>query len=257
MEELELPCGVGKVDIIISEWMGYILLRESMLDSVIRARNKWLNPQTGVLFPSHATMYWGAISFEDDRLPKMTDYYHSMEDWQTFSRNMQQNYNINVKCLTAAYDKEQADYFIYSALWTELQPEHVLGQPVVIKQIDLNTCTLEDVDSLRNIPFSFKLPVPAEMSGFAGWFTTDFAGSVNNPVTKRVILSTGPEVGYTHWGQQVFYLPDAIPCVPGTEINGVLSMVRQEKNARLYNMHISYTVNNDENHRKEHIYEIP
>jgi hypothetical protein len=41
VEELELHC---KVDIIISEWMGYILLRESMLDSVIRARNKWLKP---------------------------------------------------------------------------------------------------------------------------------------------------------------------------------------------------------------------
>merc|ERR1719353_242796 len=42
VEELDLPC---KVDIIVSEWMGYILLRESMLDSVIRARNKWLKPE--------------------------------------------------------------------------------------------------------------------------------------------------------------------------------------------------------------------
>ena len=31
-----------KVDIIISEWMGYMLLYESMLDSVLFARNKWL-----------------------------------------------------------------------------------------------------------------------------------------------------------------------------------------------------------------------
>lgn len=41
-EDLQLPC---KVDIIVSEWMGYFLLRESMLDSVIRARNKWLKPE--------------------------------------------------------------------------------------------------------------------------------------------------------------------------------------------------------------------
>lgn len=40
VEEIELP--VDKVDIIISEWMGYFLLYESMFDSVIYARGKWL-----------------------------------------------------------------------------------------------------------------------------------------------------------------------------------------------------------------------
>jgi protein arginine N-methyltransferase 1 len=42
-----------------------------------------------------------------------------------------------------------------------------------------------------------------EISGFAGWFTVDFNGSVQTPATRRVTLSTGPEAGYTHWGQQV------------------------------------------------------
>ena len=54
-EDLDLPC---KVDVIVSEWMGYFLIRESMLDSVIRARDKWLKPG-GAMFPSHATMYLG------------------------------------------------------------------------------------------------------------------------------------------------------------------------------------------------------
>ena len=40
IEEIELP--VEKVDIIISEWMGYCLLYESMLDTVLFARDKWL-----------------------------------------------------------------------------------------------------------------------------------------------------------------------------------------------------------------------
>lgn len=31
-----------QVDVIISEWMGYFLLFESMLDSVLYARDKWL-----------------------------------------------------------------------------------------------------------------------------------------------------------------------------------------------------------------------
>ena len=33
-----------QVDIIISEWMGYFLLFESMLDSVLFARAKYLKP---------------------------------------------------------------------------------------------------------------------------------------------------------------------------------------------------------------------
>lgn len=40
VEEVELP--VEKVDIIISEWMGYCLLYESMLETVIFSRDKWL-----------------------------------------------------------------------------------------------------------------------------------------------------------------------------------------------------------------------
>lgn len=40
VEEVELP--VDKVDIIVSEWMGYSLFYESMLNTVIFARDKWL-----------------------------------------------------------------------------------------------------------------------------------------------------------------------------------------------------------------------
>jgi hypothetical protein len=37
------------VDVIISEWMGYFLLRESMFDSVICARDRWLKPD-GIMY---------------------------------------------------------------------------------------------------------------------------------------------------------------------------------------------------------------
>ena len=57
METVELP---EQVDIIISEWMGYFLLRESMLDSVLFARDKFLRPG-GAMYPSHARMYLAPI----------------------------------------------------------------------------------------------------------------------------------------------------------------------------------------------------
>jgi len=54
MEEIEFPFGEGGVDIIISEWMGYYLLYESMLDCVLWARDKYLKKGTGKMLPDRA-----------------------------------------------------------------------------------------------------------------------------------------------------------------------------------------------------------
>merc|ERR1719384_2543433 len=62
VEEIELPSKVKKVDIIISEWMGYFLLYESMLNTVLFARDKWLRPN-GIIMPDKARMF--IIAIED------------------------------------------------------------------------------------------------------------------------------------------------------------------------------------------------
>lgn len=43
------------VDVLVSEWMGYCLLYESMLSSVLVARDHWLKPG-GAMLPDTATM---------------------------------------------------------------------------------------------------------------------------------------------------------------------------------------------------------
>lgn len=53
LEDTTLP--VDKVDVIVSEWMGYFLLFEAMLDSVIYARDRHLRPG-GLLLPNRCTM---------------------------------------------------------------------------------------------------------------------------------------------------------------------------------------------------------
>jgi protein arginine N-methyltransferase 1 len=58
MEEVVLP--FDKVDIIISEWMGYFLLYESMLDTVLYARDKYL-VKDGLIFPDKATIFMAGI----------------------------------------------------------------------------------------------------------------------------------------------------------------------------------------------------
>lgn len=251
VEDLELTC---KVDVIISEWMGYILLRESMLDSVIRARNRWLKPD-GAMFPSHATMYWGCISHESDRVGRKDDFEGSIMEWLKFSTEMKDLYQLDMAALDTPYEKEQEDYYIYSSLWTELHPEHLVGQPVVIKRLNLNTCTLADAECVKQTAYSITIPFTIKVSGFAGWFTVDFNGSDANPAQRRVTLTTGPEGGYTHWGQQVFYLSDAIECTADTRISGVVAMPRQDKNKRLYNLELVVQVDDRDAHQLK--YEIP
>ena len=59
IEEIELPC---KVDIIISEPMGYMLYNERMLETYIHAR-KWLKPN-GKMFPSRGDLHVAPFSDE-------------------------------------------------------------------------------------------------------------------------------------------------------------------------------------------------
>jgi protein arginine N-methyltransferase 1 len=68
LEEVELP--IQQFDIIISEWMGYFLLYESMLDTVLLARDKYLKPD-GLLFPDQASIYIAAIEDEDYKAEKI------------------------------------------------------------------------------------------------------------------------------------------------------------------------------------------
>ena len=68
LEDTELP--IQQYDIIISEWMGYFLLYESMLDTVLLARDKYLKPG-GLIFPDNATIYLAAIEDQDYKEEKI------------------------------------------------------------------------------------------------------------------------------------------------------------------------------------------
>lgn len=68
LEDSELP--IQEYDIIISEWMGYFLLYESMLDTVLLARDKYLK-KDGLIFPDTATLYIAAIEDQDYKEEKI------------------------------------------------------------------------------------------------------------------------------------------------------------------------------------------
>lgn len=79
MEEVELP--FPQVDIIISEWMGYFLLYESMLDTVLWARDKYLK-KGGLIFPDKATIYMAGIEdgdYKDEKIGCLSPYLHALK----------------------------------------------------------------------------------------------------------------------------------------------------------------------------------
>lgn len=80
MEDIELPDDIQQVDIIVSEWMGYALLYESMLDSVLVARDRFLRPG-GVMAPSQCQMMLGLCEAQEifkDRISFWNDIYGDM-----------------------------------------------------------------------------------------------------------------------------------------------------------------------------------
>ncbi|XP_065611479.1 protein arginine N-methyltransferase 3 isoform X3 [Cyrtonyx montezumae] len=68
IEEVDLP--LEKVDVIISEWMGYFLLFESMLDSVIYAKDKYL-AEGGSVYPDVCTISLVAVGDMNRRTEKL------------------------------------------------------------------------------------------------------------------------------------------------------------------------------------------
>jgi type I protein arginine methyltransferase len=221
------------VDIIVSEWMGYFLLRESMLDSIIRARDKFLKPATGLMFPSHTTMYLAPISDEEERKLACNEYASAMSDWQDFQHTTNTVYGVDMSVLEHEFDREQKEYYLLSSRWTELHSDAILSDPQIIKEYDMMTCTLEDARGVlesdrnnnnnssnsnssngdRQASASFDFDINGDecaspVSGFSGWFTADFKSRTDAGTTADTprlqhpaFLSTGPENGYTHWGE--------------------------------------------------------
>uniref|UniRef100_A0A8C8GTF7 type I protein arginine methyltransferase n=1 Tax=Oncorhynchus tshawytscha TaxID=74940 RepID=A0A8C8GTF7_ONCTS len=121
IEEVKLP--VEKVDIIISEWMGYFLLFESMLDSVLYARDLYL-AEGGSVYPDRCTISLAAVGDTEkhqDRIAFWDDVY-----------------GFKMACMKRAVVPE--------AVVQVLKPDTLISQPAVIQGIDCNAVSLSELE---------------------------------------------------------------------------------------------------------------
>nr|XP_022903884.1 protein arginine N-methyltransferase 1 [Onthophagus taurus] len=199
LEDTQLP--EEKVDIIVSEWMGYFLLFEGMLDSFIHARDTHLKPN-GLVLPSKCTI--NLIGGSDlERYKKYIDFWDDV-------------YGFNMKCMKSEVLGE--------ANIETLSNEHVLTESCVLKEINLRDCTTSTPNFSAN--FELKCLKKGVLTCFVGYFDTFF--ELENLVT----FSTGPEVERTHWQQTIFYLKNVINVEEGDVIRGTLNCSRMLKNVR-------------------------
>ena len=149
MEEVKLP--VEKVDIIISEWMGYFLLFESMLDSVLFARNKYLEPSAGLVLPNFFEMHLFAVS--DTELHAKTINFWS--DVYGFKMNVMKGHVIK------------------DAQVVTLDKESVVSDLFKFKEIDCLNCTVDEISKFE-VEFNLKINKDTLLTGIGASFDTFF-----------------------------------------------------------------------------------
>ncbi|KAI8443794.1 protein arginine N-methyltransferase [Phakopsora pachyrhizi] len=208
LEDVQLP--VEKVDIIISEWMGYFLLYESMLDTVLLARDRYLKPG-GLMFPDTATLYLAGLEDQEYKEEKIGF-------WDDV-------YGFDYSCI-----KEIA---LREPLVDTVELKAVVTNPCAVRNFDLLTVTKEEL--AFTAPFSLKATRKDYIHAILGWFDVSFRAC-----HKAVSFSTGPHAKYTHWKQTVFYLKDMITVDKGDQVEGSISVKPNAKNHRDLDIDISY-----------------
>jgi protein arginine N-methyltransferase 1 len=206
-EEVELPFPENpkdqrQVDIIVSEWMGYFLLYESMLDTVIFARDKWLVPD-GVILPDKAVMYLCAVEdahYKADRV-----------DWwnEVYGFDFSPIRNLALK-------EPIVDVVNGNAVVTDTVP---------FLNVDILTCKKEDLAFESD--FNLTAMRDDYLHGFVAYFECAFT-----QLHKPIGFSTSPFSNYTHWKQTLFYLPDALTVRQGEKVSGRITCKPNEKNNR-------------------------
>jgi len=208
IENVTLP--VDKVDVIVSEWMGYCLLYEAMFDSVLFARDKWLKPD-GMLLPNKASIFLTAIEdakYKNDKI----------HFWDSV-------YGFNMSCV-----KPSA---MFEPLVDSVDPQQICTNEQKLWEVDLLTATKKDmqVDSAFNLSALRNDYLHALCLSFDVTFSQGH---------KPITLSTSPRERWTHWRQTVIYLHHELAISKGENLKGRLRIQPSRENKRHLDFRVNY-----------------
>ncbi|KAI4167175.1 MAG: hypothetical protein LQ343_007422, partial [Gyalolechia ehrenbergii] len=213
MEEVKMP--FPQVDIILSEWMGYFLLYESMLDTVLYARDHYLAPD-GLIFPDKATIFLAGIEdgeYKDEKIG--------------FWDNV---YGFDFSPLK--------DTALTEPLVDTVEMKACVTEPATLITIDLYT--VKPPDLAFSAPFVLDCRRNDFIHALIAWFDVDFTAC-----HKPIRFSTGPHTKYTHWKQTVFYLREVLTVEENEQVRGVLSSKQNARKKRDLDIDITYRLDTD------------
>lgn len=186
VSELELT---EKVDVIVSEWMGFFLFHEGMLSAVIESRDRFLKPD-GILIPESADL-WVAPC----RLPKYFDYWNDV-------------HGIKMQSLGKFQRENQKEPVVSDVDETDL-----IAEESVVKSVFLKTVKQDDIKQFR-----FRTLVVAtsdgKYQGLCLWFVCNFSLDED----ELLFLSTKPGDRKTHWKQTAIVFPFELEVEKGDPI---------------------------------------
>ncbi|KAL5255302.1 hypothetical protein ACHWQZ_G014644 [Mnemiopsis leidyi] len=211
VEEVKLD---RKFDILISEWMGYGLLFECMLDSVISARDKYLRPG-GLVVPNRTSMFIAAVSDEK-----------GYETRFNFWNNV---YGFDMSEVIPDLFKE--------AVVKCVDKSHVISDHCGFKHLDLSTVKTADLEF--SSPFQLQIGTPSKLTAFVIHFSCYFDGEVS------VVLDTSPECEPTHWLQTVLYLKSPVLVSEGSLVQGNVTFTKSSAVKRGYIIKLDGSISQD------------
>ncbi|KAL3777054.1 hypothetical protein HJC23_001372 [Cyclotella cryptica] len=225
IQESALPLSEGEtVDIIVSEWMGYALFFETMLPSVLVARDALMTKVTGTMFPNVAKVF---IEGANDQ--------ERLSYWDNV-------HGIDMKPMKQRMIEELTE----EGLVQIVDDNKIITNRAEMIAFDLNTCKDEELD----FEAPFKLHLRNSSSGNESKMEVhqlivsfDIGFSVEG--TAKASFSTGCQSPPTHWKQTVLWFDPLHNCPvlrrdENDIMKGKFHMRRNAKNHRAIDMAVMW-----------------
>ncbi|XP_058782575.1 probable protein arginine N-methyltransferase 3 [Vicia villosa] len=193
------------VDVLLSEWMGYCLLYESMLGSVLYARDRYLKPG-GAILPDTATIFVAGFGKGGTSLP----FWENVCDFDMSS--------IGEELVTDA-----ARYPIVDVI----DHQDLVTSSTILQTFDLATMKPNEVDFTATASLEPKSSISENGKshfnsktccwcyGVVLWFDTGFTSRFCRETSA--VLSTSPYTPKTHWSQTILTFREPIAIGSGED----------------------------------------
>ena len=198
-----------KVDVVISEWMGYALLYETMLPSVMAARDECMDRVHGTMWPNKSNMF----------IEGATD--SSLDYWNNV-------YDLNMSPMKVKVAKELQN----EASVEIVDEENICTNRYELISFDLNKCLDKDLDFISSFELKANQHVdsPVKIDKLVVSFDVDF----DLPGCNHVSFSTSCQTKPTHWKQtSLWFDPENTPILEQNEtLKGTCTLTRNDVNQR-------------------------